>query len=997
VNENLQRLIETPLSLKKLEEKLTYLKGTAASPRDLDSELLQKITDKISEGKDLKLRAQEILSHAPYFSVQELKRMARLLKIHEEFNIETEETDKIQKYLNEFLRLLRANSIITNGPLVDLKKLESEEETEILHETVESIIQTCQSALNENLDNIDESKAEKLDELFRWFHPELIENSKLKAFFDFLLIKLWKAKARIYLQTNYPRTLSTIQKFIADIPHIEQLTREDYTSVKNIQHVIKRINKWKEDASEIIDSYSKEKLLDLTETSQLNQAGAENVKERLDLTHSKSKNLLLAHDKEFSMYSDLADQRDQLRKIAASIDWIIFALEMKKQLEEDKLTLTYEIVKKAFEDLEKLELPPNRGICKLVVAWHALAESLKKTFEEGYEKKRVQVAKIDVEGEEIQKLITKNKNKLKIEEANQMIQNLENGTKVVSLYDEAEIIKRDINELKIWASSIKMTDDRVSTYFDNFDQKDFNKLNFEFDDLNFRREINRLKVDMLNLPIRDENCEKTLQLLDFKYEAFVVAHNLKKDITLDEWRKVLKKGEKLSKTLENNYQLENILASLRDEIEVAERLKAFVSKFKNPEPQETFYFEELDAAIEEFNHCKIQLADDQKVIGDSLHTARTLQQKVHDLLDSEGTSITEFNVILTSLKRQQIDLSFEQELVKNAITQAEEIERAQRRGIEWKALTEVQQEKFIQDCNQMIDKVTRANNPYGNNVTLAQIKLKVHEGNQLRKDFPEDDRLETVVRTLQDIQTRVEQELKEIFQIKDLESYSFKTNNVFELIAAKSKRKSALKPEKAQELAGPRRRGRPSKDQAEVPKSQEKIVRPPFKPENEIIGHIQTIIEQSRFLKVNEKDAFLYAKKVFYALPELLYSKEKCKKILVRLRTLLELRYIANSILEKEFDDQYIRGFMKERLSQVRLIEQDLKQKSNDQEKGRISKQHTPLKQTYQYSPEKIQKKISGRELRHDKDFNNRQPMTPIPKNSILKVIVFLDLLTHLF
>ena len=159
----------------------------------------------------------------------------------------------------------------------------------------------------------------------------------------------------------------------------------------------------------------------------------------------------------------------------------------------------------------------------------------------------------------------------------------------INMNEEVDQIQQDLTDFDEWANQVenalvkykpcfKLFHDRVPQGMDTEggaedDDDDENNL-IKKHRADIHHEINRLKGMMMEVKLRNENTEHQLKLLEWLFFSTLFVNGLKKEIGLNEWKKLIRNGEKFDPEYDN--AIPNILKHLQDEVKRAEKIEKFI-------------------------------------------------------------------------------------------------------------------------------------------------------------------------------------------------------------------------------------------------------------------------------------------------------------------------------------------------------------------------------------------------------------------------------------
>jgi len=669
INENLKRDIEDKIPLDKLIKKL---EGSEYVSERVDLHLFEQLKEKVAEGKRIQDQAKDLLKKRGSYEVQEIAKLAQLSRDLLSRKLSIPEENSIDKIVSEFLEFISKVYDVIVGTFIEHEishhsLLTGEYDESFQGKTINELIEQCK---REGHGKLNLEKAREIEKAFEASEVDNMKIASLREFYKSLAIPLWKAKAKGLLDAEQ-KTYQEIQKFINDIPPIEQVSDEDIVYLKKIQQVEKKISAWDKEVKDLLEINSKEHFIALMDEAFKNKAHKETFQKKLDDIVDKMKKPMDQYNKEFYPYSDLDKRIRALNKAIGWVKWISSAIEIRaKIINEDVEKVEYERIKEMYDKMQKFTLPDSKGLCKQIADWYRGAEKVYKDFLSQYEKKRGTGA--DKKGKEnlnMAKLIKKNEEKISIEEAQRILEKLRKGTKEVEFPEQVRIIERDLNELEEWSSKIKEITKKVR---EGISQQGEEAVEIELED-GLEDEIEELKQRMLQIPIRDEDFERGLEVLDWTYDA---ARVRTQTITIEILRKLIKYGEKLN--IEDR-DVQKLLENLKEEHAKAKGLISFVEKLqkiKSGKVVKKVPYEELLKKREELETSIVDLADEKKVLNEVYQTTRELKEQIDEIFEEAPEEKVEeetLKQLLKKLKKGVVDLAVERKRLEEALSEGEKL------------------------------------------------------------------------------------------------------------------------------------------------------------------------------------------------------------------------------------------------------------------------------------------------------------------------------------
>ena len=601
----------------------------------LDEELISKLRSKYLKGKKFQSEASKFLDITRLYDIQEIELMAFLAKDAEFNKINCKELQAVQRIIEGFLLFGKIYSVLFSVESIDIDKLENGEYPHFEGKSLDKLITKCTEALDMTVYKLSEDDIKILKNCcitFRNTHPE--KSSYLYSFFEKIASSLWNKKDA---SKSNPKL---------SIKPSSSLSAKSYTPTK-----IERM-----DTEDYVGS-----ILDLDKTSHLGDVSGLKTDERLmlemwevmenEVDYETILNQLEAFKTKHSktgksstgINSLLGDTKKD-GKLADQAKCAIEAVKIKRDVEQQEQGTSYEQLQKTIRKMEDLGLPLKNGIGKTLSTWYRKAELARKEYYRDYEEKKVTLTLSDLEQINIEDLIEKNRRKPGYDEAKWILENLLKVDRFVSLNDEKEIVEKDIEAFEDWALMVREVVKKYSPVLDRYIdlREKFSQSNENMNDISNLREdevkikdnlrdqdelvkkdIDGLKTELVNAPLRRRAEEVELRAFVFMYEAVVLVAGLDRKSAYEDFDKILKASKRFE--IEKDARVEKLVKMIKREMHQAAKVKKFVEDLKKRDLNAPI--KAIQETLEEINNCQIILEKEGQHLEDYL--------KKHSPLDDE--------------------------------------------------------------------------------------------------------------------------------------------------------------------------------------------------------------------------------------------------------------------------------------------------------------------------------------------------------------------------
>ena len=371
---------------------------------------------------------------------------------------------------------------------------------------------------------------------------------------------------------------------------------------------------------------------------------------------------------------DLKDDYTQLQNMIQRITWVIQAVSMKQQIEEDHEPLSYGELKLAVERMKEVGLREDIGLCKHVKLWHSKAEKAREEFVERYEYLRNRPPLSGTASVNAKKM--SQRQKPTIYEARRILDLLRDVEEFVKLTQEVETVSQDLRRFESWASKIQGACDQYNSLLDLSGKGQEQQLREKKDVI--VREIEGLRREGVELYIRSEEYLEELRILEWRLHAVLVLKKVRKDSTSEVVKDLLKEGEQLLRENGSNEKVLSLVEALQKEASGSEKVKAFVENIRKIEQgieHQKVSYEALLTAMDEITGKKGSLLEESKILESLYLRYEEIQDSVKRLLQPQQKkgSLANLTKLQQTIKKFPIAMDDEYQQLEAGINAANDL------------------------------------------------------------------------------------------------------------------------------------------------------------------------------------------------------------------------------------------------------------------------------------------------------------------------------------
>jgi len=696
------------MSIEELEAKVHDL----ANDFDVaDQNLVDALRRRIEQGSKIKDKAEALIVGKNRHSLQDLTLMAIEMRSARLERLKIAEVDELKKRVDEFLMFQKVYGVLFAVEPINFESLQNGKYMSIEEDKpLEDIVEEAESLLD-GPDRLEANEIAKIKEVCGDLKPKEVHSEDLKVFFEKVSVLLWKEDAKNMLTSESAKTSKDIERFIQNMPELTDLTEHDQEFVKKMEEEGEKIRSWKEGVQNFLSSEPEGLLLEILDEAEGQEPDYEALKLRLMKINFQVNELQTSYITELNVYSDLGEEGKVLQKFLNWSNWETKAIDMRKQVDEERKPLKYDDIKKVVEELSELGLPRERGLCAIMVRWHDKLEEVKREYVREYQQKRIRIKANDVDKFKTRKLTERNIGKMSRTNAESMLTLLRSVNEFAILTQEVEVVRGDLQACEDWARRVRETSNEFVNLLDVHEGSHEENPLVQMEEEVSKR-LNGLKNQMVELSLREERAEKELMALEWKIEAAMMLNGIKRDSGYEEWRSLLRAGERPENSDET---VEKLAAKLKDELREADRIKGFLEKLKKVEDElriererggdrerglrmeeenRKVTFEELVQAVAEFENCKVSLREEKRELDKFFSKTKNIKQRTAKLLhrDGERPVLLEFTNMQEHIKKLPVSLSDEYSQLEEVIVDFNKLDaeaKRQQLNNDFKAMEEI--------------------------------------------------------------------------------------------------------------------------------------------------------------------------------------------------------------------------------------------------------------------------------------------------------------------
>jgi len=295
---------------------------------------------------------------------------------------------------------------------------------------------------------------------------------------------------------------------IEDEEVIEERIQED--ALEEEEDVVET---WKKEVKSVLGRNPEETIYKLLEkTGSEESYDINEVKNELEDFKRLCSRLLNAYWSGLQDEPGLEKESKQLQGMIQWVTWVIQALSMKQQIEEDKDPLSYGEIKLAVEKMAEIELREDVGLCRLVKEWNDKADNVKREFRRGYEyvKKRIN--------------LNNGQMKLTVSEAKRMLELLKSVGNFVKFTTELEIVNEDLKKYEDFISKVR----EFCNDYDYLLEPKIDEDSLQQNKDKVLRQFEGIKREIQGLVIDTKAQELELKTFEWAFEAILTIKKVKK-------------------------------------------------------------------------------------------------------------------------------------------------------------------------------------------------------------------------------------------------------------------------------------------------------------------------------------------------------------------------------------------------------------------------------------------------------------------------------------
>ena len=430
------------------------------------------------------------------------------------------------------------------------------------------------------------------------------------------------------------------------------------------------VETWKKEVKSVLGRNPEETIYKLLEkTGENEDYDINQLKNELEDFKRLCSRLLNAYWNGLRDEADLEKENKQLQDMIQWITWVVQALSMKQQVEEDKDPLSYGEIKLAAEKMGEIGLRDDVGLCKVVKEWFNAADNLKREFRRGYDyvKKRVNIEK-------------KNNNdgqfRMDKNEARRILDLLKGAGNFVKFTQEIEVINEDVKNYEDWATKVQ---DFCNDYDYLLDVKTDNNDELRLKKDRVFRQLENLKEDSQVLVIDAKSHEIELKTFEWAFEAMLVIKKIKRENASEKVKKLIQEGQQLQAEKANFAKIETMLNALKTELGNVDKVREFVEnikKFERGIVNEKQSYEDLVTIMSDIKGKRESFGPEFRLIEDLYVKSGKIQDDVFKILQTEKPKkqdISEFTRLQSEIKKFPIDMKEEQQHLEKALDKANKL------------------------------------------------------------------------------------------------------------------------------------------------------------------------------------------------------------------------------------------------------------------------------------------------------------------------------------